>query len=351
MHSFQHIAASLLDQSATALAGHAANMFLEEGSAESDPFGVDSFSDWRAHLSVRTRELAVAIELDAPELFATGVDWARVSFAARGVEADSLKRALACLQRVVEEELPPTAHAATRPCFEQALNRFDQTITADAPLRADDPTDRLALEFLETCLSGHPRRAMQHVLDAVDNGLDASTAVQDVISHALREVGRLWHSGKMGVHEEHLVTTTTMSLMTSLAQRQPPTQEVGKTVVGAAVGDNAHDLGVHMIMDSFTQSGWRSICLGGHLPAEDIVQAMVDFDADLLVLGATLITHLVTVREAIRRARELRPDIQVLVGGLAVQAAPDLWRKLGADAHALNAAEAIQVGRRLVGAA
>jgi len=349
--TFHNFAASLLDASASALAGQAANVFLEENPGSDSGFGDDSFSSWRASLTVRVRELAVALEFDAPELFVAAIQWSRTTFATNGLSETSLRHALEALQHTVEQELPETAASTTRSAFNQALKRFAAPAPLDRPLDPGDATQKLALQYIETCLSGQPHRARETLLQILSARDDMPAASEAVVSQALREVGRLWHNGKLGVHEEHLVTTTTLSLLTQLTQRPGTQTALGRTVVGAAVGDNAHDLGVRLIMDSFTMSGWHSICLGGLLPASDIARATRDFEADLLVLSATLVTHLVAVRDTIEQARQVRPDLRVLVGGLAIQAGTDLWRKLGADASARNAHDAVLEGRRLFGAA
>lgn len=349
MTAFGQLAASMLDSSSTALAGHAANRLLEEHPGTSARFAPDAFSSWRAHLSVHVRELAVAVELSSPELFASAVDWARASFVARDVPEEDLRASLLCLQAVLSEELPEPVRNAVTPCFELAFDSFKRPVKTEEPLVAEDPNQRLALAYIETCLSGDPRRAIQGVLAEVDSGLDVQTTYLDVVTHAQREVGRLWHTAKLGVHEEHLVTSTTLNLMTLLANRAQPARQVHKTAIGAAPGDDAHDVGVRMIMDLFTIAGWRSICLGSHLPGSDVAAAVRDFAADLLVLSATLITHLMPVREAIRMARRESPGVKVMVGGLALQAAPDIWRRLEADGYASSAGAAVAEGKKLVG--
>jgi methanogenic corrinoid protein MtbC1 len=346
---FEQLASSLLASSATAFAGHAANQLLEENPETSRRFSPDAFSSWQALLSMRSHELAVAVEFSQPELFASAVDWARASFAARDVPEKDLKTSLQCLQDVLSEELPESVRHTVTSYFELALGNFEKPIAKYESLDPADPNQRMALSYLEKCLQGQPRIAIKEVLDAVDGGLDIVTAYTEVIAHAQREVGRLWHAAKIGVHEEHLVTSTTFSLLTLLAHRFPPKQDIPKTVVGAALGDDAHEVGVRMIMDLFTISGWRSISLGARLPGTDLALAVRDFEADLLVLSVTLLTHLIPVREAIREARRQSPDIKVLVGGLAVGAAPELWRRLGADGYVQDGREATSAGARLIG--
>ena len=74
------------------------------------------------------------------------------------------------------------------------------------------------------------------------------------------------------------------------------------------------------------------------------------FEADLLMLGATLATHVPRVEQAIRSIRERceRP-VRVVVGGSAFDEASDLWEKVGSDGYAPTIDQALDVGARLVG--
>ena len=349
MGGYEQLASSLLSRSSSALAGHAANQLLEWKPEIAGRFAPNAFSSWQSLLAMRCQELAVAIEFSSPQLFASAVDWARASFKARDVSEKDLHAGLTCLRDVLSEELPQPAADTVTPCFEMALDGFDRSIAEYQSLDPKNPHERMALSYLEKCLKGNPQLAIQEVLKAVDAGFDVQDAYVEVMAKAQHEVGSLWHAAKVGVHEEHLVTSTTLSLLTLLAYRTPPKQQIDKTVIGAAIGDDAHEVGVRMIMDIFTMSGWRSICLGARLPNLDLSRAVRDFEADLLVLSATLLTHLIPVREAIREARRESPGLRVLVGGLAVGAAPDLWQHLGADGYAANARTAVSEGARLVG--
>ncbi|RMF96175.1 MAG: cobalamin B12-binding domain protein, partial [Gammaproteobacteria bacterium] len=42
-------------------------------------------------------------------------------------------------------------------------------------------------------------------------------------------------------------------------------------------------------------------------------------------------------------------DVKILVGGAAFDEAPEIWRKVGADAYGASLDEALAQGRRLVG--
>jgi methanogenic corrinoid protein MtbC1 len=79
-----------------------------------------------------------------------------------------------------------------------------------------------------------------------------------------------------------------------------------------------------------------------------VPDAASHFNADLFVLSATLTTQLAALEAMIHLLRH-DGGPKVLIGGRALAAAPDLWKRLGADGYAADAAGAVEVGARLVG--
>jgi methanogenic corrinoid protein MtbC1 len=119
-------------------------------------------------------------------------------------------------------------------------------------------------------------------------------------------------------------------------------------LVAAAVTGNTHDIGLRAVADLFQIAGWRSLFLGANVPATEIARAANTFGVDLVVLNATLATQLKPLGEAIATIKSEAPGRKVLVGGLAFDGLPELWRELGADAYAATVATAVARGESLV---
>jgi MerR family transcriptional regulator, light-induced transcriptional regulator len=343
-------AAELLEVSASGYAALAAERLLAAHPELAKRFAPDAMSAWRATLSQRIVELATALRLGEPRLFAARVAWARRAFDARDVPESDLRASLDVLASVLVEELPQDAQAGPVVLLADALAVLDQPAEDDGSFL--DPRSafgRLSLEYLSTVLEGDARKATELLLAAVDGGLTIESAYLDVLVPAQREVGRLWHAGELGIVEEHVVTYTTERLMALLAHRAPRAARNGKTVICAAVIGNAHDIAVRVIADFFDIAGWRSVHLGASVPAPEIASALQYFDGDLLVLSAALSVQLPKVADAITAMRRLEGRrIPVMVGGMAFSDAPEIWRRLGADGYAPDARTAVQLGAELV---
>jgi methanogenic corrinoid protein MtbC1 len=304
---------------------------------------------WKLHLVQRILELAAAVRVGEPTLFAQRINWLRRAALARGADEGELRRAIACLATALEQELPADLHAAVTPALHAGIATFDTPLQADAStLDAARTSDRLALQYLAKCLEGATREAIRIVLAAVERGIPAATVYTEVLLAAQKEIGELWHVGDISVAEEHLVSETTRDLMALLAARYAPLEDDGRCLVAAAVAGNAHDLGLRAATELFRLAGWRCLFLGADLPDAEVARAAETFGAHLVLLNATLATQLRPLGDTIDTIRALAPGRKILVGGLAFKGTTELWRKLGADALAQTIEQAVARGEELV---
>jgi methanogenic corrinoid protein MtbC1 len=340
------LAGEILETSAAGFAA-AALAELRPSAAAAPPAG-DS-ATWRTHLTQRVLELAAAVRIEQPVLFANRIEWLRRAARARGKGENELKRAVESLCAAVRRELPDNLQAAVAPSLELALAAFEGELpSADSALDAATPAHRLALRYLSLCLEGKPQAAVDLVLGELDRGISPAVIYSDVLIAAQKEIGELWHVGDVSIAEEHLVSETTREVMALIVARHAPPQPLGPSLVAASVVGNAHDIGLRAVTDLFRLAGWRALFLGTNMPAEEIARAAAAFAVELVVMNATLATQLHALGDAIQTIRRLAPRCKVLVGGLAFEGLPDLWRQLGADGHAPTIDAAVPLGAALV---
>ncbi len=340
--------AKLLEVSASGYAAYAAASLAETDSESFSAFGPLPQESWRAYLTSRVLELASAVRSGQPRLFTAHIEWCRALLDARDVPDNVLRGALESLQAVLLAELPSGSELDRY--FSQCLAVFDRPM--DAPkslLDISDPHGRLAAQYVLAVLEGNRRTAARIVLDATQNGLTVREAYLNVLIPAVQEIGRMWHHNEVTISEEHFVTTTTQLVMSQLWPQMECAAANGKTIVAAAVVGNRHEIGVRVVADFFEMAGWRVVYLGADLPSADLAQAVLDFEADVVVLGATLTTHLHSVTtsiDAIRRLASARP-VKIIVGGSAFADSNDLAAQVGANALAKTPDEAVQLGETL----
>ena len=307
------MAAELLAVSSGALSAYASNRFLEKLPDAKMNLGQSAFGHWKDHFAQRIKELSVALAENEPALFLSRIDWSRAAFQAREVSEQMLRESLVCLGEVLEEELPEEYRQASTKYITAALKTFESTEQKntgqknDGELDSKNPMSLLAKQYLLQALEGQSGIAIAIVVDAYDKGLTIENAYQ-VLMTAQSEVGRMWHQAEVNIAEEHLVTSTTRRAMSALAQKAKKQDSNGLTVVSASVAGNSHDIGVRVVSDFFEFAGWRSLYLGGDLPAKDIAQAIEFFGASLVLLSAALSTQLDAVRETAKAIRILNSN-------------------------------------------
>lgn len=212
---------------------------------------------------------------------------------------------------------------------------------------------RLASQYMAALLRGQRREAAELIMAAVDDGVSVKDVYLGVFQPSLYEVGRLWQTNQISVAEEHYFTAATQLVMSYLYPRIFGTAQKDRTIVAACAGGELHEVGMRMVADFFEMEGWDSYYLGANTPHDSLVKAVREKKPHVLALSATMSFQIPAVGKVIREVREdaALDGVKILAGGYCFRVDPDLWRRLGADATAADAQQAVEVADRLVGAA
>lgn len=308
------------------------------------------FEAWREHFRILVMELAAAVDDGNQKLFAAKLGWTRDAFLARGLQTEVLRIGLEELGTVLKESLPSEAWSPLPGFFEVAGQELERTAPHDGARGiGDHPLGELAKAYLAIVQEGDGVRAIDLVVAAIrEKRLSVSDALGGVLTEALREIGRLWHAGVLNVAEEHFASQTTGRLLEQIVLMAPKPSPYGRTVVLTMVEGDAHDLGLRIVAAFFELDGWRTLCLGANTPAADLSLFAQRFDADLIVIGASLNTQRSAVAHALEVLRGSRPDQKVLVGGPAFSELEGRAQEMGANGCALFPSDAVRLGRELV---
>ena len=200
--------------------------------------------------------------------------------------------------------------------------------------------------YLRALLDADLPAARRVLDDAVAAGLPVAALYLDVLQPTLYEIGRLWSRAEVSVAQEHLATAATEAAMARLAERlaAEPAAPRGLAIV-ACVSDELHAVGGRMVADFLQADGWEVVFLGALTPGDDIAALAARRGAKVVALSAALPDRVPRVAEVCAALKALDPAPFVLVGGQAF--AGDLERALrtGADAFAVDAADAVRALR------
>ncbi len=212
------------------------------------------------------------------------------------------------------------------------------------------PLPKLAADYLAFLLSGDRQKAYQIIRDAIKEGLTIRDLYIDIFQQVQYEVGRQWLINKISVAEEHFCTAATQSLMLELYPEIISSKSSGAKLIAACVGPELHELGVRMVTDFFEMDGWDTWYLGAGVSDDQLIYAIKEKRPNLVALSATMSYHVPKVAELITTIRNAFPKNTplIMVGGVPFNAAPDMWRTVGADLWAVNAEQAVQEARKSI---
>ena len=187
------------------------------------------------------------------------------------------------------------------------------------------------------------KRAMGEKIDPVK--------VANTVTGAIRQVGDLF--GRCEIFLPELtaaaeVVKRVMPVIEEGLKKVGKNREVlGILVIGTIEGD-IHDIGKNIVAAQFEVTGFKVVDLGVDVPAEKFLEAVRDYEADLLGLSALLSTTAPQQRAVIEGLKKvgIRDKVKVIVGGGAIT--QHFADQIGADGYGANASEAIEVGMGLL---
>jgi MerR family transcriptional regulator, light-induced transcriptional regulator len=298
--------------------------------------------------------LAESLHTGRQSIFDDYLRWAQGLLAQYGVPASDFAAHLQAMAQVLRQELSGPAAAAAAQVVMAGAAAIPPPAAAAPPdlpteLPPGAPLGALARSYIDALLAGDRQAASRMVLQAVQSGTPVREIYLDVFQPSQREVGRLWHAGRVSVAQEHFCTAATQLVMSQLYPWIFSGDKGAGTLVATCVAGDLHEIGVRMVADFFEMAGWDTYFLGASTPTRDVLRTLLERSADALAVSATMPYHVHQVESLIQalRADPRHDATAVIVGGRAFNHAAGLWREIGADAHALDAAGAIDVAAEL----
>jgi 5-methyltetrahydrofolate--homocysteine methyltransferase len=187
---------------------------------------------------------------------------------------------------------------------------------------------------------------------AMDAGLDAKQILDEGLMPGMDHVGKEFRAGNMFVPE---VLRSARAMQTSMEILRPLLAEtgakmVGKVILGTVKGD-LHDIGKSLVAMMCEGAGFEVRDLGKDVAPEAFVEAVKQYEPDLVGMSALLTTTMRAMQQTIKALEEagIRDSVKVMVGGAPVT--QEFADQTGADAYASNAAAASDLAKKLVGVA
>ncbi|MDR1049760.1 MAG: corrinoid protein [Deltaproteobacteria bacterium] len=212
------------------------------------------------------------------------------------------------------------------------------------------PSDPYA-KARQMVLDGDDEAIAAEVGSLLKRGLEARDIMKLALIAAMDIIGPLFKAGTVFIPEV-LLSARAMNL--AVEALEPHLGSSGekagrKTVVLGTVFGDLHDIGKNMVATMLRGAGFQVVDLGINVADETFIKTIKTRKPDLLGLSALLTTTMPAMSRVLESLAEagLRDQVKVMVGGAPITA--KFASDIGADGYSADAAEAVELARRLSG--
>lgn len=207
-------------------------------------------------------------------------------------------------------------------------------------------------KLAQAVIDGEPEDAEVLAKQALDQGLDPLTCINEGLTKGIQKVGELFANGEYFLPE---LIIGAEAMKKALAVLEPAMvgdqsrEVVGRVVLGTVEGD-MHEIGKTLVGTMLTANGFQVYDIGVDKTASDFVSAVKDNNADIVGTSALLTTTMLQQKKVIEalEAENLREKVKVMVGGAPVT--ESFAAEIGADGYAEDAISAVDLAFRLIDA-
>lgn len=292
-----------------------------------------------------------AVRVNSNVLFGNYLGWARTMLKERGIPESDLIDNIAYMKEAIQQKLPDGDAQKLIEFIDVGLHSLQSHPQRSKTfLNPNAPLVKEARTYLDLLLAGKRKQAANLIEELVEEGQSIKDIYEHIFQNTQYEVGALWQSNKITVAHEHYCTAATQLIMSGLYPRIFSMQKTGKKLVACSVADELHEIGIRMVSDFFEIEGWDTHYLGANMPDDHLVKSLKEYNPDILAISVTLPLHIEKAAELIKKVRDDKQvdKVKIMVGGYPFGIVPDLWKKVGADASAGSAKEAIEIANKLL---
>ena len=183
----------------------------------------------------------------------------------------------------------------------------------------------------------------------LEQDMSPESMLYDALIPSLEEVGARFERGDFFVPEMLIAARAMQGALNILRPLLAETgaQQVGTYVMGTVKGD-VHDIGKNLVNIMLEGAGFTVYDLGVNVAPEKFIEAINEFQPDVVGFSAFLTTTMPMFKANINALEKagMRDDIIVMVGGAPVT--QEYADAVGADGYAADASSAVRLAKDLI---
>lgn len=192
--------------------------------------------------------------------------------------------------------------------------------------------------------NGNSAEMRKSVIAALETGV-GHKEIMTYMLDVMEEVGRKFKINELFVPEVLIIGrafNTALDIISPLLENNEKYK--GTIVIGTVKGD-LHDIGKNLVKLLMGSTGMNVIDLGVDVSPEAFIQAIKEYNPDILAMSALLTTTMVQIGQTIKALEKegLRDQVKIIIGGAPVTAS--YCKNVGADYYCADAGTAAEVVR------
>ena len=199
----------------------------------------------------------------------------------------------------------------------------------------------------EAIVKGDQNTAVQITKAAISERVPPKTILDEGLIAGMETIGKKFSRNEIFIPEMLFAARAMKAAMAVLEPElvKAGVKPVGRFLIGTVKGD-LHDIGKNLVAMMLKGAGFEVIDLGSDVSPDRFVEQARAKNVHFVGMSALLTTTMPAMEQTIKALKTSGLPVKVLIGGAPItQAYAD---KIGADGYAPNAAEAVEVAKRLV---
>ena len=209
----------------------------------------------------------------------------------------------------------------------------------------------MSKELVNAIADMREEEALKLVKEMVEGGSEP-VAILDAARKAMDIIGQRYQEGTYFL-PELILAGEMLNQITDIAKPElaklPEIKRRGKVVIGTVEGD-IHDIGKNIVSFMLDVNGFDVLDLGVDVPAQKFVEAIGDFQPQVVGLSGFLALAFDAMKETVEAIKTagLRDKVKIMIGG--GQVSEQVRKHTGADAYGKDAMAGVSLAKKWVGA-
>lgn len=276
------------------------------------------------------------------------VPWVYKAYHNHGFSYDYFPAELETWKKAVNKFLPESSAKEINKTYDWLIKKHREMIElskkqSDFVIPLEEKWQDKKKRFLSYLLAADFEAAIKFANKFIKSPADIQNFYLKIIQPSLYDVGNLWEAGKISVAEEHLATAIVGRVMANIYTHFPAIKKKARAIVTSSPNE-FHELGGRILADFLEIDGWDVYYLGANVPEQELVKLVKKVKPKILAISVTMPFNIERAEKMINLLKNQKNiKSKIIVGGIAFNLMPDIYKKIGADFWAPDANKAVEI--------